>query len=532
MLEIILGNVEKRKRAYFKSAHNLAISDKLLANIRNIRKTIVEYEINKLKQTDILQTWSVLGINDRTYLSCSVQNLCNRLLNNQKLIKRIIMAHSNNRKFAFPMPKDWIEIFNENGIAVSKSKTILMWHIYVVKRKLLNLKEQLLSFPLSLVAYFNMHYLTNRVIKYPFAYLHNFENINLEKGEFNLINWIQSQGVLDNHFLVHSSTKSKSSEKVQFIESIFLSKEVKKLFINYFELWVAISKIRNMLKNKYSIFISSAEIYQTLLSFDAQHDTGNIYIFTDSQRLAKPLWVFYLENINQEVIYIESSQSIEPVDLLGNRGIDDFELIDVWKKVWTVNEERQIYKRDLHSNTSSEYLNKGLPWITDDCIEIGKFAKPTIAIFDVEPHQDYYGISNYNYYGTQNIDFAIRFLEDIVNLAHDLDCIVLHKPKRNIGKRRFLEYSETLKLFTKEYHQFYNLFNPLVSLHKIAAVSDFIIATPFTSAALVTNETNLHKCYYDPFCLGLTDMPGSKLKLIEGKDNLENWIKIKLKGYS
>ena len=531
MLEIILGNMKKRKRADFKSAHNLAISDNLLANIRNVRKIIVEYERNKLKQNDTLQKWSFLGINSQTYLSCSVQNLCNQLLNNQKLIKKIILAHSNSKKFVFPLPKDWIEIFNENGIAVSKSKTILIWHIYVVKRNLLNLKEQLLSLPLSLMAYFNMYYVTNRIIKYPFAYLHNFENRNMEKGEFNIINWIQSQGVFSNHYWVHSSTKLKNSVKLQYIENIFLSKNIKKLFINYFKLWIATFKIRNRLKNKYSIFISSTEIYQTLLSLDAQHDAGNIYIFTDSQRLRKPLWVFYLENINQEVIYIESSHSIEPVDLFENNGVEDFELIDVWKNVWTVSEERKIYKKNLHSNTSSAYTNKGLPWMTDECIEIGKFVKPTIAIFDTEPHQDYYGISNYNYYGIQKIDFAIKFLEDIVNLARDLDCIVLHKPKRNIGKRRFLEYSETLKLFTREYHQIYYLFNPLVSIHKIAAVSDFVIATPFTSAALVTNETNLHKSYYDPFCLGLTDILGSKIKLIDGKDNLENWIKIKLKGY-
>jgi len=517
--------MKKRKRVEFKSAHNLAVSDNLLANIRNLRKIIVENEKNKLKQNDKIQKWSFFGIDSQTYLSCSVQNLCNQLLNNQKLIRKIILAHSHSKKIVFPLPIDWIEIFNENGIAVSKSKSILIWHIYVIKRKLLNSMEQLLSLPRSLICYFNMYYVTNRIIKYPFAYLHNYENRSIEKGEFNLVNWIQSQGVLTNHYLVHSSTKSRNSVKFQFIENIFLSKNVKILFINYFKLWIVISKIRNRLRNKYLIFISTTEIFQTLLTHNAQHDTNNIYIFTDSQRLRKPLWVFYLESINQEVIYIETSQSIEPVDLLGNQGVDDFELVDVWKNVWTVSEERAIYKKNLHLNTGSNYINKGLPWMTDEGIEIQKFTKPTIAIFDTEPHQDYYGISNYNYYGIQNIDFALKFLEDIVNLARDLDCMVLHKPKRNIGKRRFLEYSETLKLFSKEYHQFYNVFNPLVSLHKIAAISDFVIATPFTSAALVTNETNLYKSYYDPFCLGLTAMLDSKIKLIEGKDNLENWIK-------
>jgi polysaccharide biosynthesis PFTS motif protein len=524
-------NMKNRKQVKLKEAHNLSIKDNHLANIRNVRKAIVKHEIDKLEQNDILQQWSILGINNQTYLSCSVQNLCNQLLNNQKLIKRIIMAHSNGRKLAFPLPKDWIDIFNENGIVVNKSKTLLLWHIYRIKKKLLNLKDQLLSLFFSLVAYFNIYHLTKQSMKYPFAYFHNFDNIHMEKGEFNLVNWIQDQGAIDNHFLVHSSPKSKDSVKLHYIENIFLGKSLRKLFINYIKLQIITLKIRNKLNNKYSIFIPSAEIYQTLLSFDTKHEMGNLYIFTESQRLAKPLWVFHLENINQEIIYIESSQSIEPVDLFGNNGVDDFELIDTWKKVWTVSEERKIYKKAFHSNLSSKYFNKGLPWMTDECTKIEKFTKPTIAIFDVEPHQDYYGISNYNYYGLQNVDFSIKFLEDIVHLACIFDCIVLHKPKRNIGKRRFLEYSETLKLFTKEFHQFYTLLNPSISLHKIAAVSDFVIATPFTSAALVTNETNLHKTYYDPFCLGLTDMLCSKLGLIEGKDNLENWLKIKLKGY-
>ncbi len=524
-------NMKKRKQANLKAAHNLVIKDNYLTNIRNVRKTIVEYEINKLKQDNTVQKWSVLGINNQTYLSSSVQNLCNRLLNNQKLIKKIILAHSNSRKLAFPMPKDWIDIFIENGIAVSKPKTLLFWQIYIFKMKLVNLKDQLLLPFSSLMAYCNIYYFTKRTMKYPFAYLHNFDKINMEKGEFNLVNWIQHQGVIDTHFLVHSSIKSSGSVKLQYIENIFLRKGIKQLFINFFKFHIATFEIRNRLQNKYSIFIPSTEIYQTLLSLGTQHEVGNLYFFTESQRLAKPLWVFHLENINQEVIYIESSQAIEPVDLFGNNGVDDFELIDIWKKVWTVSEEREIYKRALHPNTNSKYFNKGLPWITDECIEIEKFTKPTIAIFDVEPHQDHYGISNYNYYGLQNIDFAIKFLQDIVHLAYDLDCIVLHKPKRDIGERRFLQYSETLKLFTKEYSEFYNLLNPLISLHKIATVSDFLISTPFTSAALVTSETNLHKAYYDPFCLGLKDTLGSKLSLIEGKDNLENWIKMKLKGY-
>jgi polysaccharide biosynthesis PFTS motif protein len=234
--------------------------------------------------------------------------------------------------------------------------------------------------------------------------------------------------------------------------------------------------------------------------------------------------VNYLEQIGARVVYIETSQYIEPLDLEGNELHDDFEHLNEWSEIWTVSNDRMNYLTEFNKEKTFTIKNLGLPWMFDHSFEIGSITKPILSIFDVEPHRFYFGWSTYNIYGLQEIQFATRFLEDIMSVAIELDLYVLHKPKRTIGGKRYPQYSKLISYFIENFPNNYCLLEPDVSLQKIIQNSQIVIATPFTSALLANPEAECTKIYFDPLLTGITPSVNTGFDLVSGEKALKNYI--------
>ena len=447
--------------------HRYALDSGTLKVFRDCRKDIVKHENGLLKEFKIQIKKNKYFLNDLNFLKTNSQNLLNNLLNNQKLSLQVINSIGLKKRIKYPIPTIWHRFFIQKGFRINRLSCYILWNLYLWKNFIANYFSAFITFwrEVQILAKKPSMEFTESLI--PYVYFHDFKQNYADEGHYNFANWCIETKELNNMVYFHSNPLCKNSVTVRFKENLFLAKNIRCQISNF----IGAIRVHQRMFFKYGIkntaFVPIKEIHTLLNLVSKKVDARNEYLFLDSNRLRKPLWVNYLEQIDSRVVYIETSQYIEPLDLGGNELYDDFENLNDWSEVWTVSNDRMNFLAQLNKEKTLTIKNLGLPWMFDHNFEIGSIAKPILSIFDVEPHRFYFGWTTYNIYGLQRIQFATRFLEDIMSVANELDLYVLHKPKRNIGENRYPEYSKLISYFIENFPDNYCLLEPNVSLYKI-----------------------------------------------------------------
>jgi polysaccharide biosynthesis PFTS motif protein len=505
--------------------HSELTKSDFLNTLRATRKKIVNYEVDLTKKT-ISQTLN--QIEDEFFLLINAQNLCRRTLSNQNLTKKILKSQGLLNKIRFPLPLPWQKVMQENQFKLSPVICDILWKFYLLKAFISNYWDFTKFSGQSLKQLKENNETTTKNSSTSNLYFHNYKEGYNDRGTFNFIEWCKNNPELQHHLFVHSDANHKDSKGVLYNNKLLQARNVKDLALNL----IKTLNYQFIMTKKYglkrTVFVPMREIF--ILFNLSNKPTANLqsYLFLDGSRLRKPLWACYLEKINSRVIFIETSQSIEPLDLFGNEPVDDFQSLDNWKEIWTVSEDRRDYLTTIFKSNGSKVKNLGLPWLFDSDFKIKHTKKKIISIFDVEPHLDYFGWSTYNIYGLQRIEFAITFLEDVISMARDLDLLVLHKPKRNIMEKRYPRYSELISNYQNLFPKTYSLVEPISAPHKIIGLSNFVIATPFTSALISNPNAKCARAYYDPLSTGIESKRKLGIDLLVGRTNLRKWVETEI----
>lgn len=505
-----------------KVAYKKLIINGKLEEIRKIRQRIIDFEINNIP-SDKTKKHNYL-LNDQIILFSNVQILCNNLLNNQKFIKSFINSERFRHKLWYPMPKEWIKICNRNEKLANITICKILWIIFCTK-KISFLAINTILFFLKNVIYSpkkfrgTTHYLHGIHI-----YINNYEYFMSEKGKFNFLNWFEAQETLGKHIFIHSNPQCKDSEKVLFYSDFLVVKRFKDRIIILLATFKYLLYYLFNYNLKYSLTLNYKDLYHANYVTKNKIFTNWYFIFFEEMRLNMPIWVQHLSRMDNRVIFIEKSQAIEPNNLNGEQINDDFERLAIWPEVWTVTDERINYLLKFSHNKNTIFRNVGLPWLGDTVEKIPTFRGATIAVFDIEPHRGYYGISTYNIYGLQEVEYAIMFLQDIVECAEALGIRVLHKPKREIKGKRFPEYQAILNKLSKYNAKYFLSLEPGTAINYIAQQSLGVIATPFTSAVYAGSNNNIKRVYYDPLSTGISTSINIDIDIIHGKTNLMKWL--------
>jgi len=503
-------------------AYSRLLSTNKIIEIRKFRQKIVNFE-TKSEVPSTAKTVKYL-VNDQVAEFLNKQSLCNNLLNNQKFIKSFIKAEQYSRKIWYPLPRKWIHIVNKDEKIANVLICNFLWELYKIK-KYSKLIRSIYMFFLKQLIYEPIKFRNRYInINKNYVYVNNFHSNMSETGEFNFINWFKTQEKLENSYFVHSNKKFSNSKNVIFYPNFLVPRSLKDrtyLFISalkYLQYYILFSKM------KYGFNLNFVELFRTYFICKHYEPSKNIFIFREEMRLCTPIWAHHASLLNERVIYIEQSQSIEPDIEKGIQIDDDFEKLVTWPEVWTVTQERVIYLKKYNENKTKIYRCVGLPWADDLVNPILNFNGNSIAVFDVEPHRKYFGLSTYNLYGLNEIGFSVSFLQDIVECAHKLGYLVYHKPKRNIGRKRYGEYTKLLNTLTNRFPRNYLLISPETSIKRIAENVNFIIATPFTSAIYAGKFSSAKRAYYDPLNTGISTSRDSKVKVIYGRKALSHWL--------
>jgi polysaccharide biosynthesis PFTS motif protein len=221
------------------------------------------------------------------------------------------------------------------------------------------------------------------------------------------------------------------------------------------------------------------------------------YYFPYSSQCYRPIWTYALSMKGIDVVSYFYSTFEQPL-AKGKINNQKFEFyLYNWpiSLVWNENQS-QLLK--LNSKFSIKDIIVGPIYDTDALGSVPKNKNFTIAVFDIQAHKKkfHFGVSTLTDYFEFNNNVDLNFLKDIIRISEEFNISVLHKVKRNIGKRSLESYSKYLNVLSE--NPCYYSIESSISAIKVIDSADLIISAPFTSTAVYGLMRNKPSFYYDP----------------------------------
>lgn len=247
------------------------------------------------------------------------------------------------------------------------------------------------------------------------------------------------------------------------------------------------------------------------------------YLFHNSGWIYRPLWTYDAERRGSAITFYFYSTNCE-----GFKTVDDYPPISFGYKAmnWPHYLVWDEYQADFVRRAVGEHVNisvVGQIWFQSSAIEMPRFDKPGVAVFDVTPHRQ-------SRYCTLGLDYEFyvpvisnTFLEHAANAAHQLDAVMLWKRKRKIGSTAHPHYRHFADRLSERGDV--ALVAPDISALRVIESSFAVISMPFTSTALIAREMGKPSIYYDPTGqLQRDDRAAHGIPILSGPDELKEWL--------
>ncbi len=355
------------------------------------------------------------------------------------------------------------------------------------------------------------------------------------RNSYDLITWFSNfylkQGIVikkinhDNSSI--SNTSTKNLEIIYAVPSYFFIKNIFKIFkFLFISLFLSFISVIFLLIGKWSPALLLNEIFKAMAYIDSKKSKNfKRYLFHYSETLYRPIWTYFSNLKNAEIILYFYSTYDAPTDYLNKDINRSYEFGNIsWSKILVWDEhQKNILSPFVDKNC--ELLIVGPIWFRDKNFVFKKNSFK-LLIFDMEVqrsslHCGWGEISEYNNY---NKNLSYLFLNDIYNLFKSKDIEIILKRKRKIGDYAQTSY-RNLILKLKKDTKFIEI-DEDVSPQYLIENANIVISTPFTSANLYRSKNNLENIYYDPICyININDPATRGFPLIRGANELVEWEK-------
>ncbi len=452
------------------------------------------------------------------------QYCIDKLLTN-KLYFKILQSLSNRKSVVYPLPRKWYSCFVGLNIKISRL-SIFAFYLFVI----LNYIKSVF-FGISLI--FAGPILEKPIIpkrkKVHFLNVlpNNFPSSVESKFNFDLFTWYLTNRNSNVNILHDLKNGLKSDDYINSTISYSVNPaEVIYGFVNRlnFSLWfffAALICFFDFVRGKwYSALIFKEAIKAKVVRINTR--MADEYLFPYSGQSYMPMWVNELKP--RKIIAIcyfyatfeQPSIDSEPIN-------NEFYLYN-WPHTFFWNNFQL-----LKIKQSSPYFYSGEIvgpiWYSDNSEILNESTRPFIVIFDIPPHRKYFhfSTSTLTEYFENNDNVYLKFLQDIVSCAQELNILVIHKTKRDIGERSVKKYTSLLRKLKNS--SYYESASPDISPIKLIDKSIAVISMPFTSTAIYGRHRNKPSIYYDPVnWIRQNDIAAHDIPIITGKDGLKFWL--------
>lgn len=257
--------------------------------------------------------------------------------------------------------------------------------------------------------------------------------------------------------------------------------------------------------------------------FQAADKLARDYIFHNSGWIYRPLWTYEVEKKGSRIIFYFYStncgefKSLEGYSKrMGSWQAMNWPLYLVWDEY-----QAEFVRRAVGETANIKVV--GPIWFHTSSVEMPALPAGSVAVFDVQPQRS----SRYKilgapqeYYVPETVN---QFLLDIHTVIRECKGVMVHKRKRNIGKRLHPKYATLIKNLT-EYYDVFSI-DPDTSAIRVIESCSAVISMSFTSTALLGRALGKPSIYYDPYgVVQKDDRAAHGIQVLCGKDELRDWL--------
>ena len=315
--------------------------------------------------------------------------------------------------------------------------------------------------------------------------------------------------------------KLENTEVIDFIPKILIF-DYLKFFFKSFKILMNYKKLNLFLK------FNISEIIETnFLVYSQKNSSFNNLLFSESYRINRPLWSYFLEEVGWNIIYYNySSNQSDDIKFYPKNYIPgEFKYFSFNKCIFS-NDELFQY----HMNKSKFFLHEMSKVDTNlfffkNYFHKYFFKKKIISIFDTTIYEDHICKSiprPYFYFTKENVS---KFYEDILDCLKFFDeLVILIKIKNKINLKVI---SSILRSKNHSKNKIYIIQN--INTFKLIVKSDLVISIPFSTPSLIADINNIKSIIHDP--LDMIKKPPCKRNIhySGSKNTLFNFVKNAMK---
>ena len=517
-LSFVLGfNYEKK----IENAYNYLKKNNQLKIIEKIKIEIEKKEItNKIKFSN--------SFKNNPDLSNNLIKTLNQILNLNFIFfsnfsSQLAICLHKNKVFYFPLPREWLNIVNKNGI---KTNFALSKFLFSLSSILYLAKDIIKIINLSISKNINLNRNNSTIV-----YLPDIPNISFQDNylnpKYNFLFWLKDFLNIKNKVIFLHDNKKISDKNFKDIEikyvKFFLLSNLnlyERIFFIFYVFQVIFYNLCHIFKGNFYFFYSLKDFYFAHCVKKFFSKTPNFTIFNSGNCLIRPWWTFLIENKNYKKVYTAFYSSNHFPHYSYEKYYSGVRLM-TWNNYIFWTEEQKLWLDKINNNYKEYSIVGYFPFFGKN-VDLEK-NKKIASIFPITPYEIKYlyrEMYQYHYYSTEN---SIKFLKDIMFIFKDLDLEIYIKLKRN-NPEADKRYVDFIKRLGNEKN--ITIISSDVAPISLIDKSDIIIAPPFSSPCLIAEYFNKSAIYYDPTNkLPLVEPTIKKVKLIKDFDELKYFIK-------
>ena len=359
----------------------------------------------------------------------------------------------------------------------------------------------------------------------------NFPDMNYDTHNF--LDWFSNKVGTDNIF-IHNCIDYKTSRESQS-QIFYQHTPVPK--ISLIERWscyliLTTLIIRYVFNPHLRLFDLISQVDETLISLQLSRSLQNwsysFAMFPSTVLVAQPLWSKFLEKSGTTVVLVNYTAMAEPLSPNLTRMVDGIWHLSSWNDTWVVDEYQASQMKSVSSFSSKNYLCVGVPfWSGRIYNPIPREARGCIAVFDTHIRSNQtFSAGVVDEMGWNDPILEEIFIKIVLEVATELNLVVLHKRKRKVSQIHQLRVDKITQKLKAEYGDSYQPIDESFSANSLIELSIAVVSKPISTTAFVATEMGKPSIILDPTMNTQSNDPGLRdCKLAYTADQLFQIIK-------
>ena len=226
----------------------------------------------------------------------------------------------------------------------------------------------------------------------------------------------------------------------------------------------------------------------------------DLVIFPSSILIAKPLWAVFLENYGVKVVLVNYTAMAEPLSPKLSKVVDGIWHLSSWKDIWVVDNYQATQMQVTSNSTAESYTIIGVPLWSGRIFKLTPNAgRQYLAVFDTHIRSNQvFSAGVVDEMGWNDPKLEEIFISSVLQVASQLNLVVLHKKKRKVPQAQQTKVDEMTQKLKSIHGDNYQVIDETFSAVSLIELSIAAVSKPISTTAFVATEMGKPSIILDP----------------------------------